>query len=118
MKYGVALALAVLLPTTGCGHRAEQRAEYPYASVDAIPPSHDADRWQFVESFGATAGPFKPTGDHQLNSGPGKSVSYGVPGARATQILNIDEEVLVRRFVNPQGEPLLLVYKRLPAASN
>jgi hypothetical protein len=119
----VATALAVALSTIGCGSRAERPAEFRYASVAAITAQFDAHwqnraRWQYVETLGTTAGPFKGIGDHQLHAGAGKSVSYGAEGARIKYVLDIEEEVLLRRFVNPQGEPLVLVYKRRPAGAS
>jgi hypothetical protein len=117
MKYFTAIILVVAvaptvgLLTTGCERRAEHPAEYPFAIVAAMPPLSDAADWEYVEALGAKAGPFKPVGDHVENAGAGKSVSYTFGRARFKKDLDIEEPVLLRRFVNRQGDPLVLVYK-------
>jgi hypothetical protein len=112
------LALAILLPMAGCGY-VERQPEYRYPDVAAITAQFHQGHWQnadweFVETLGTTRGPFKGVGDHQSNKGSKKSVTYTVGGSRVKKVLEIDEAVLVRRFVNPQGDWLLMIYKHRP----
>lgn len=114
MRASIFVALAILVSTIGC----ERPAEYSIASVDAIVAPFDEAQWERVEALGTTVGPFKGLGDHGLGAGANKKkVFYTLAGTRIEKDLDLPEEVLIRRFENPQGDSLVIVYKRRPVAN-
>ena len=108
MRRILALAGLVLLLNGGC----ERCAEFPIASVAAVPAVSDDRNWQQVDSLGSREGPFKALGDHVLNAGAKGSVSYTVGGSPVEKDLDADVEILIRRFENRRGDSLVLVYKK------
>lgn len=113
MRRLLLLTFAILLSAAGC----ERTVEYRYASIAEIPSPSDLPHWQYVETLGTATGPFKPIGGHVLNADArGKRVFYTVGGSRVEKDLDLlQEQVLIERFVNPQGDSLVIIYKRRPA---
>jgi hypothetical protein len=110
MKSIVLFAITIVLSFAGCEREA---TKYPYASVAELTAPHDNAEWEHVETLGNTVGPFRELGDQQLNTGAKpKRVRYVQGGSPVEKDLEFQEEVLLRRYENPQGDSLVVVYKR------
>lgn len=112
MKPIVLSAFAIFLSFTGCQR---EPTTFPYASAAKLPALHNKAEWERVETLGNTDGPFRGLGGHELNAGAlRKRVFYTQGGAQVERDLDIKEDILLERYDNPQGDSLVVVYKRRP----
>ena len=90
---------------------------YPVKNVQKASLSGNYLGWQLQEILGDQNGPFRGTGDQQLNDGAsGKFVTYTVDGTRKQHDLNhLKGEVLLGMFQNKAGNSMVLVFTKKPA---
>jgi hypothetical protein len=113
MRPVTTIAVAVVLSFAGCEREA---IKYAFASVAELPRPSGVDHWEYVETLGNSAGPFKATGGNVLNSvAKPKRVWYRQGGSRIEKDLDLKEEVLIEGFENAKGDSVVMVYKRRPS---
>jgi len=109
---GVVALLVVGVWLAGCA----KRDPYDVESVQKASQSGNYLGWQLQEILGDQTGPFRPTGDGDLNAGASaRSVTYTVDGIRKRRDLNhLKGDVLLGCFENEAGNSMFLVFTKTP----
>lgn len=111
---GVVALLIVGAWLAGCA----KQDPYPVKNVQQASQSGNYRGWQLQEVLGDQTGPFRGTGDAQLNAGAsGKFVWYTVDGTKERRDLShLKGEVLLGMFQNKAGNRMVLVFAKEPAS--
>ncbi len=106
------LTVAVMsLSVAGCS----ARSDYPHKTVKEAAKIGNYMGWQLLQVLGDNNGPFRNLGDHQLNSGMRKWVTYRMDGVEKKHDLSdVQDEVLLGRFENKAGNSMVLVFTKKP----